>query len=249
MDHAILLHFGGSVSEQFELIDMRLHVLMFEKHLSFNELVARVRAVMNVGCDLRLHRRYDMGGDIPIYVMLPLGSEDEWKLYKSCASQSGLKGAEVVAEMAPLTGGEITVHETGVMTEETIAGPIAVEQLNQEKWHDVTHRVSLANELAKTNSEALNLAVVRDEFDADMFDENVDTEQHIEENDETKSSESNEENMEFSVVTAPNASVGTGGKGNEANVPPSSVTLCDVPTSSHINWGSYYTDEELKALK
>jgi hypothetical protein len=28
----------------------------------------------------------------------------------------------------------------------------------------------------KANSEALNLAVVRDEFDTDMFDENVDTE-------------------------------------------------------------------------
>jgi hypothetical protein len=27
------------------------------------------------------------------------------------------------------------------------------------------------------------------------------------------------------------------------------VTLCDVPTSSHIDWGLYYTDEELRALK
>jgi hypothetical protein len=31
--------------------------------------------------------------------------------------------------------------------------------------------------------------------------------------------------------------------------PPSSVTLCDVPTSSRIDWGSYYADEELRALK
>jgi hypothetical protein len=50
-----------------------------------------------------------MGGSRPIYVVLPLGSEDEWQLYKSCASQSGLKGAEVVAEIAPLPSGEITV--------------------------------------------------------------------------------------------------------------------------------------------
>jgi hypothetical protein len=28
-------------------------------------------------------------------VILPLGSEDKWQLYKSSASQSGLKGAEV----------------------------------------------------------------------------------------------------------------------------------------------------------
>jgi hypothetical protein len=71
------LHFSVSVSEQFELVDMRSHVLIFEKPLSFNELVARVRAVMNVGCDLRLHGRYDIGGNRPIYVMLPLVSEDE----------------------------------------------------------------------------------------------------------------------------------------------------------------------------
>jgi hypothetical protein len=73
----ILLHFGGSVSEQFELVGMRPHVLTFKKPPSFNELVARVRAVMNVRCDLRLHRRYDMGGNKLIYMMLPLASEDE----------------------------------------------------------------------------------------------------------------------------------------------------------------------------
>jgi hypothetical protein len=45
-----------------------------------------------------------------------------------------LKGAEVVAEIALLPGGEITVHETGVTTEETIADSIAVEQPTQEEW-------------------------------------------------------------------------------------------------------------------
>jgi hypothetical protein len=48
--------------------------------------------------------------------------------YKSCGSQSGLKGVEVVAEIEPLPDGEITVQETGVMTEEIVADPIAVEQ-------------------------------------------------------------------------------------------------------------------------
>jgi hypothetical protein len=57
----ILLHFGGSVSKQFELVGMSPHMLTFENPTSFNELVARVRAFMNVGCDLRLHGRYDMG--------------------------------------------------------------------------------------------------------------------------------------------------------------------------------------------
>jgi hypothetical protein len=77
MNHVILLQFGGSVNEQFKLVGMRPHVLMFENQLSFNELVARVRSVMNIGCDLRLHGRYDIGINRPIYMMLPLGSEDK----------------------------------------------------------------------------------------------------------------------------------------------------------------------------
>jgi hypothetical protein len=93
MDRVILLHFSGLVSEQFELVGMRRQVLTFQHPPSFHDLIARVRAVMNVGCDLRLHGRYDMDGNRPIYVMLPLGSEDECQLYKSYASQSGLKGA------------------------------------------------------------------------------------------------------------------------------------------------------------
>jgi hypothetical protein len=103
--------------------------------------------------------------------------------------------------------------------------------------------------LAKINSEALNLAVVTDEFDADTFVENVDTEQHIEEDDETSRSESDEENRQPSVDTAPDAAVSPGGEGNEANVPSSMVTLCDVPISSRIDCGLYYTNKELRALK
>jgi hypothetical protein len=95
-----------------------------------------------------------------------------------------LKGAKVVTEIAPLSDSEITVHEMGVMIEESIADPITVEQPNQEEWHGVTHRVSLASELAQTKSESLNLAVVRDEFDANTFDENLDNEHHVKENDE-----------------------------------------------------------------
>jgi hypothetical protein len=78
MDRVILLHFDVSVNEQFELVGMRLHVLMFEKISSFNKLIARVRIAMNVECDVRLHRRYDMEDNRLIYVMLPLESEDEW---------------------------------------------------------------------------------------------------------------------------------------------------------------------------
>jgi hypothetical protein len=71
------------------------------------------------------------GGNIPIYVKLPLGSEDEWQLYKICASQFGLKGAKIVGVISPLSVGEITVQEDGVTTEETIADPITIEQPSQ----------------------------------------------------------------------------------------------------------------------
>jgi hypothetical protein len=60
MDCVILLHFGGLVSEQFELVGIRPHMLTVKKPPSFNELIARVRVVVNVECELRLHRRYDM---------------------------------------------------------------------------------------------------------------------------------------------------------------------------------------------
>jgi hypothetical protein len=72
MDRVIILHFGGSVIEQFELVGMRRQLFTFHIRPSFNDLVARVRTVMNVGCDVRLHGRYNMGGSRPIYVMLPL---------------------------------------------------------------------------------------------------------------------------------------------------------------------------------
>jgi hypothetical protein len=75
MDCVILLQFGGSSNEQFELVGMRPHVLTFENPPSFNELVARVRAVMNTRCDLRLYGRYDMWGNRPIYMMLPIESD------------------------------------------------------------------------------------------------------------------------------------------------------------------------------
>jgi hypothetical protein len=110
MDCVILLQFGGSLNEQFELVGMRPHMLTFKNPLSFNELVARVRAVMNTGCDMCLHGRYNMGDNKPIYMMLPLGFEDEWQLYKSCASQSRLKGVEVVSHPVPSNEPEASVR-------------------------------------------------------------------------------------------------------------------------------------------
>jgi hypothetical protein len=101
----------------------------------------------------------------------------------------------------------------------------------------------------KINSEALNLTVVIDEFDANTFDENVDTESHIEEDDETSINDSDEENVQPSVNTATDAPVGTVDEGNGQNVSSSVAAQCDVPTSSRINRSSYYTEEEVMAVK
>jgi hypothetical protein len=89
------------------------------------------------------------------------------------------------------------------MTEKIIVDPIAVEQASQEELHGATHRVSLGSELVKTNFEASNLAVVTDEFDDETFDENIDTEAHV------------EEDIQPIVDTAPDAPVGTGDEVNE----------------------------------
>jgi hypothetical protein len=77
MDHVIILHSCGSISDQFVLVGMRPHMLTCKKPSSFNEMVARVRAVLNIGYNLRLHGRYNMGNNRLIYAMLPLGSEEE----------------------------------------------------------------------------------------------------------------------------------------------------------------------------
>jgi hypothetical protein len=88
--------------------------------------------------------------------------------------------------------------------------------------------------LVKINSEALNLAVVTNEFDADTFDENVDTELHVED-DEEEIGKSDEENVQPLADTATDAPVGTIDEDNEQNVPSSATTQCDVLTSSRID--------------
>jgi hypothetical protein len=170
-------------------------------------------------------------------------------LYKTCARDSWLKGAKVVAEYTLLPSGEMTVHGMGITTKEIIVDPIAVEVPSQEECRGVTHRVSLDSELVKMNLESLNLALIRDEFDVDIFYENLDNEQHIDENDELSSSESDEENMQAPVDTAHDVPIATSGEGNESNMPHSVVAICDVPTSSLIDWRLYYIDKELRALK
>jgi hypothetical protein len=150
------------------------------------------------------------GGNRPVYVMLPLRSEDKWKLHKECARDSGLKGAEVIAEVVPLTGGEMLVQGTG-MTEEVIVDPIVLEQLSQDECHNVTHRVSLGREMAKSHLEFRNLVLANNEFDVNILDNEPSNEENIDEDDEASSSENKEESNE--------ALVGTSVEGNDSLVP------------------------------
>jgi hypothetical protein len=117
-----------------------------------------------------------------------------------------LNGAE--AEIAPLPSGEITVQEMSVTTEEIVIDPITVEQVSQDELYGATHRISLESELAKTNYEALNLTVITNKFDDETFDENIDTEAHVED-DEAEISESDKENVQPTVDTVPDALVNT----------------------------------------
>jgi hypothetical protein len=87
--------------------------------------------------------------------------------------------------------------------------------------------------LAKTNFETLNVAMVTDEFDDETFYENVDTEPHIEEDDEAAISDNDEENVQSSMDTTPDAPVDTVDEGNEQK-----DLIC-----SRIDWSSYYSEE------
>jgi hypothetical protein len=55
--------------------------------------------------------------------------------------------------------------------------------------------------------------------------------------------------VQLSVDSAPDTPVDIVDEGNEANLPSSTAAPCDILTSSHIDWSSYYTDEELMTLK
>jgi hypothetical protein len=55
--------------------------------------------------------------------------------------------------------------------------------------------------------------------------------------------------VQLSVDLAPDTPVDIVDEGNEANLPSSTAALCDILTSSRIDWSSYYTDEELMALQ
>jgi hypothetical protein len=73
MDRVILLYIVGSVNEQFELVGMRPHVLIFENPPSFNELVARVRVAAS---SHRAHRGGE-GSKARLQISAPDESEDE----------------------------------------------------------------------------------------------------------------------------------------------------------------------------
>jgi hypothetical protein len=79
----------------------------------------------------------------------------------------------------------------------------------------------------KTNFESLNLALVRDEFNADMFDENLDNEQHIEEMMNRQAARAMKKTCNLHLTQLPMYRLAqVGGEGNEAKYAP--LSDCSV---------------------
>jgi hypothetical protein len=107
-------------------------------------------------------------------------------------------------------GGEMLVQGTR-MTEEVITNPIVLEQSSQDECHNITHRVNLCSEMAKSHPKFHNLALANDEVDVNILDNEPCNEENVDEDDEALSNDNEEESNE--------ALVGTSVKGNDSLVP------------------------------
>ena len=92
MERIVRVFYGGTVSTTGEIDKMREEVLKVGNAPCFDEIVARVRAVLNVdedGSYVTVRGRLDAGrGGRAHYVIMELASENDWKLYKECLNGS-----------------------------------------------------------------------------------------------------------------------------------------------------------------
>jgi len=78
MDRNIVLFCGGSVNDGDSLVNMKRSVLNFSTAPCFNELMERVKGIMQDGCQFGLRGRYDAGTESrPYHVIVLLLSEDD----------------------------------------------------------------------------------------------------------------------------------------------------------------------------
>jgi hypothetical protein len=103
MERIVRIFYGGTVSTNGEFDKMREEVLKFGNPPCFDEIVARVRAVLNVDADgsyVTVRGRLDAGrGGRAHYVVMELASENDWKLYKECLNGSQVCCAELVVDV------------------------------------------------------------------------------------------------------------------------------------------------------
>ena len=104
----------GTVNANGEFDKMRGHVLKFGSPPCFNEIVARVRSIMNLDVDesdVTVCGMFDASrGGKSHYVVMELASEDDWKLYKNC-DDSQVCCAEVVVDVGICGSSMILIQE------------------------------------------------------------------------------------------------------------------------------------------
>ncbi|TVU26256.1 hypothetical protein EJB05_28793, partial [Eragrostis curvula] len=134
MDRVVRIFYGGTVNKDGEMVDMRDQVVPFVKAPMFSEI--ETKAASFVGGRLRFRGRFDAGGGGRAhYVLLELGTEDMWLLYKECLKDAQVKIAEVIVDVVGRDGCAAIVPEA-VMLEDEPADVLTQEGLHVPECHD-----------------------------------------------------------------------------------------------------------------
>ncbi|TVU24653.1 hypothetical protein EJB05_27102, partial [Eragrostis curvula] len=136
MDRVVRIFYGGTVNKDGEMVDMRDQVVPFVKAPMFSEIETKAASFVGVRGGLRFRGRFDAGGGGRAhYVLLELGTEDMWLLYKECLKDAQVKIAEVIVDVVGRDGCAAIVPET-VMLEDEPADVLTQEGLHVPECHD-----------------------------------------------------------------------------------------------------------------
>ncbi|TVU05292.1 hypothetical protein EJB05_48450, partial [Eragrostis curvula] len=177
MDRVVRIFFGGTVNKNGELVGMSEEVVAFVKAPMFSEVETKAASCVGVGDGLRFRGRFDAGGGGRAhYVLLELGTEDSWLLYKECLKDAQVRIAEVIVDVAENDGrnrhGCAAILPAMVLLEDE-----PVDVLTQEALHvpdcpdgspvrDHVHPVFSPCDMAEDD-----IAVVNNDFPEDTFEE------------------------------------------------------------------------------
>ncbi|TVU39713.1 hypothetical protein EJB05_13149, partial [Eragrostis curvula] len=136
MDRVVRIFYGGTVNKDGEMVDMRDEVVPFVKAPMFSEIETKAASFVGVRGGLRFRGRFDAGGGGRAhYVLLELGTEDMWLLYKECLKDAQVKIAEVIVDVVGRDGCAAIIPET-VMLEDEPADVLTQEGLHVPECHD-----------------------------------------------------------------------------------------------------------------